>query len=211
MKRNKILTFIILLFVSVSANAQIDAVKIASAKKAIENKDYQIALQTLGEVSNAGRKNKMFLFYSAEAYYNILEFDSAEVYYKKYFLLDITNTDVADKLADIDYKRKKRAEKEKCIKNCSVCSGTGLYEKSYLGTCDYCKGKGKRCYSCELSGKCYRCKGTGQLSNYDDTFRTCPTCDGDGTCKRDHECTYCDGTGKKKKYKEVKCYHPNCN
>src|ERR1035437_988966 len=108
MKLTKTLTVIVLLFTCLNANAQVDAIKIASAKKAIENKDYQIALQTLSDVSEVGRKNKMYLFYKGEAYYNLMEFDSAEVYYKKYFLLDINNTDVADRLADIDYKRKKR-------------------------------------------------------------------------------------------------------
>src|ERR1035437_5937905 len=107
MKLTKTLTVIVLLFTCLNANAQVDAIKIASAKKAIENKDYEIALQTLSDVSSVGRKNKMYLFYEGEAFYNLLEYDSAEVYYKKYFILDINNEDVAEKLADIDYKRKK--------------------------------------------------------------------------------------------------------
>ena len=107
MKLTKTLTVLGLLFICLTANAQVDAIKIASAKKAIENKDYEIALQTLSDVSSVGRKNKMYLFYEGEAFYNLFEYDSAEVYYKKYFILDINNSDVAEKLADIDYKRKK--------------------------------------------------------------------------------------------------------
>ena len=107
MKPSRILTLILLLFTCLISNAQVDAIKIASAKKAIENKDYTIALQTLSDVSDKGKKNKLYLFYKGEAFYNLMEYDSAEVYYKKYFILDINNTDVADKLADIDYKRKK--------------------------------------------------------------------------------------------------------
>ncbi len=87
--------------------AQTDSMKITSALKAIENNDFQIALQRLSDVSNIEKKNKMFLYYSGEAYYNLLKFDSAEVYYKNYMILDSTDKNVSDKLDDIYFKRKK--------------------------------------------------------------------------------------------------------
>ncbi len=109
----KILLIISFLSVYLFSNAQIDAIKIASAKKAFENKDYSIAISTLDEVTTAGRQNKMFDYYKGFSYYKLNQFDSAEVYLKKYLIKDINNTETAEALVDIDYQRKKLAVKEK--------------------------------------------------------------------------------------------------
>ena len=211
-----------LLFFSASLFAQVDAIKIASAKKAIENKDYTIALQTLSDVSDKGKKNKLYLFYKGEAFYNLMEYDSAEVYYKKYFILDINNTDVADKLADIDYKRKKaesvklekerkRIEKENCIKTCSQCKGTGYYTSYYFEKCDNCKGECVVCEYCNLTGTCLRCKGTGIGHKGVYISSDCGICKGTGKCDRNHKCYKCNGKGKIRKEQNTSCYHPSCH
>lgn len=113
MKSSKLVLLVILAFISLNTFAQVDAIKIASAKKAIENKDYQIAIDALNEVSGTGKKGKMFLYYKGYAHYNLSEYDSAEIYLKKYLLLDITNDQVAETLGNIDYQKKKLAKDEK--------------------------------------------------------------------------------------------------
>ncbi len=211
-----------LLFTSIYTNAQVDAIKIVSAKKALENKDYTIALQTLSDVSDKGKKNKMYLFYKGEAFYNLMEYDSAEVYYKKYLILDITNTDVVEKLADIDYKRKKaesdklererkRVEKENCIKSCNLCKGTGYYTSYYFEVCKNCKGKGEACEYCNLTGKCKYCKGTGIGYKGEYVSSNCAICNGSGVCKENHKCYKCNGNGKIRKEQNLSCYHPGCH
>ena len=223
----KIIAVICLLFTSLYSSAQVDAIKIASAKKALENKDYTIAIQTLSDVSDKGKKNKLYLFYKGEALYNLMDYDSAEVYYKKYLLLDVNNADVAEKLADIDYKKnkaesvkleneRKRVENENCIKNCTQCKGTGLYIRYFSVNCEKCNGKGERCWSSNLTGKCKTCKGTGQMAMYnkftqETKYMDCPNCDASGKCDINHKCAYCKGTGKVRKEQNSKCYHPSCH
>ena len=213
--------FLFSLLTGTNLHAQIDAIKIASAKKAIDNKDYSIAIQTLNDVSNTGKKNRMYLFYKGEAFYNLKQYDSAEVYYKKYFLLDVNNSDVADKLADIDYKRKKaendklekerkRIERENCIKNCTQCKGTGYYTTYYFDVCKNCKGKGEECEYCNLTGTCLQCKGTGIGYKGVYVSSDCGRCNGTGNCQRNHKCVTCNGNGKIRKEQNSICYHPRC-
>ena len=220
---NKISIIIFFLFITLSSKAQVDAIKIASAKKAIQNKDYKISLQILGAVSNTGRKSKMYLYYKGEAFYNLMEYDSAEVYYKKYLIQDINNSDVVDKLADIDYKKtktleaennkkeieRKVVEKENCIKNCQLCQGTGNYIGFYYTTCEKCNGKGEACSYCNLTGKCKFCFA-GYITNKDGSVQTCMECKGTNVCKKNHNCTSCLGTKTMKVKVQQKCHHPDC-
>jgi hypothetical protein len=94
-------------FVEFSAIAQIDAVKIQSAKKAYDAKEYNIALESLNEVTSGGRKGKLYFYYKGLSHFELKQYDSAEVYLKKYLLLDLENVEVAGKLGDIDYEKKK--------------------------------------------------------------------------------------------------------
>lgn len=112
MKLFKSLLIFFFLFSGLCAIAQIDAIKISSAKKAFENKEYQIALEALNEVSSKGRTGKLFLYYKGYSHYGLDQFDSAEVYLKKYLLSDMTNEEAAGTLGDIDYKKKKFAIEE---------------------------------------------------------------------------------------------------
>jgi hypothetical protein len=225
MKSTKAIT-LLFIFIRFNGFCQIDAIKIASAKKAIENKDYQIALDALGEVSNAGKKSKMYFYYKGVSHFDLLQYDSSEVYLKKYLILDINNEEIADKLATIDYQKKKiakgkleeerkKTERENCIKNCIKCNGTGTYKKNYYEKCAMCYGKGERCTLCNLTGNCYSCNGTGQLSNYnkftgESYYFTCEACGGNGKCTHDHNCKRCNSTGTIQKEKDATCYHPDC-
>lgn len=111
----KYIVIIIGIVISMNSFAQVDAIKIAAAKKAYDNKDYQIALDELSEVTNVGRKTKLFLYYKGYTHYSLNQYDSAEVYLKKFLLLDINNTDVANTLADIEYQKKKIEENTKKV------------------------------------------------------------------------------------------------
>ena len=193
------------LFLNYLSFSQIDAVKISSAKKAYENGDYKIALDALSEVSAAGQKNKMYLYYKGYSYYKLKEYDYAELYLKKYLILDMKRLEVAETLGDIDYEKKKIANKKKCILNCYKCKGTGTYKNNEI--CNVCHGEGERCYDCKMSNKCNRCNGSGK-SNYDEN-RDCSYCKGSGVCSSRHQCSICKGIGLVEK--EFYCNHPNCN
>ena len=206
----KIKLALALILVITKTFSQIDAVKIASAKKAYENYDYKIALSSLGEVSQAGRKNKLFNYYKGFSHYKLNEFDSAEVYLKKYLISDINNTEAAEALADIDYKRKKQIAKESCIKSCTQCFGKGSYKVSEKTTCQICKGAGKYCmYECVIDCAREKCRGTGRvITPYGET--DCTHCKGTGKCKEKKICSSCSGIGYKLKEEEITCTHPYC-
>jgi len=199
--------------------SQIDAVKIQSAKKAYDAKEYNIALESLNEVTSVGRKSKLFNYYKGYAHFELKQYDSAEVYLKKYLLLDITNEKVQSTLGDIDYEKKylkkQRDDKENCIKNCYKCSGSGVYKYTEKIKCDKCNYIGRVCGKCDLTGTCTDCKGTGRELLYtnkwtgESTYDTCLSCKGVGICKEDHDCKYCTSGYTYEKYTD-KCSHPNC-
>lgn len=108
----KTILIIISFLFTLNLFSQIDAVKIQSAKKAYDAKEYNIALESLNEVTSVGRKSKLFNYYKGYAHFELKQYDSAEVYLKKYLLLDLTNEEVAGKLGDIDFEKKKNIHEE---------------------------------------------------------------------------------------------------
>ena len=64
--RNKIIILILLILTSLNCNAQINAIKIGSAIKAFDNKEYQNAIDHLNLVSDKYRNNKIFLYNSTK-------------------------------------------------------------------------------------------------------------------------------------------------
>lgn len=204
---------------SLNLLAQIDAVKIISAQKAYDAKEYNIALESLNEVTSAGRKSKSYLYIKGYTHFELKQYDSAEVYLKKYLLLDITNEKVQSTLGDIDYERKylikQREDKENCIKNCYKCSGSGVYSYTETLKCVYCNNYGRCCNKCNLTSTCADCKGTGRELLYtnkwtgESTYDTCLSCKGVGVCKEDHDCKHCKDGFNYEKYTD-KCPHPNC-
>lgn len=124
--KNIILVQLIILFLASSfCKAQIDAVKIGSGKKAYENGEYQNSIEQLNLVSTKYRNNKVFLYYYSNSHYMLQNYDSAEVYFKKYLLVDKKNeyfiAEVLDKLSTIDYERnKKKLEEEKRIESLRI-------------------------------------------------------------------------------------------
>jgi len=105
----KLSSIFVTIFCLCSTNlfGQIDAVKIASAKKAFENQEYQLAIDAVNEASAAAQKNKMCLYYKGYSFYKLEQYDSAAVFLKKYLLLDVTKKDVMEALVDIDYQNRK--------------------------------------------------------------------------------------------------------
>lgn len=86
MKPKKTIFAILMFFTCLFVNAQIDAIKLTSAIKAFKNNEFQLTLDALSEVSSSGRKSRVFVYYKGYAHYNLLEYDSADVYLKRYLL-----------------------------------------------------------------------------------------------------------------------------
>lgn len=110
MKLNKTFLFASFLFFNLLSIAQIDAVKIASAQKAYDEKDYKSALEELNQVSKTGQKIKLYLYYKGYSFYSLEQLDSAKKYFKKYLILDVNNKETFETLTEVENRLKWFAE-----------------------------------------------------------------------------------------------------
>lgn len=101
--------FFILIYSSY-ANAQIDAVKIANAKKAYEESDYKEALEELKLVSKTGQQSKLYLKYKGLSFYWLQQLDSSKKYLKKYLILDVNDNYAFEALTEVEKRLKWFAE-----------------------------------------------------------------------------------------------------
>lgn len=84
-----------------------DAIKITEAKLAIEKyKDYKGAIKALEEISNAGKNDPLYLYYSAIANEKIGEYEKAVSFYQQYLNFFPDKVEIIEKIADLNYKLK---------------------------------------------------------------------------------------------------------
>lgn len=90
---------------SISTYAQSDAVKISTAKYAIEKeKDYKFALETLYGVSQSGKNQQLCVYYFAKAFDNLNNYDSAIIFYNKYLEFMPDNAEIVKRVSELTYK-----------------------------------------------------------------------------------------------------------
>ena len=107
MKHYILFTFLFLNYLSFS---QIDAIKIANAKNAYEERDFKAALEELKQVSKTGQKSKLYLYYKGYSFCALQQLDSAKKYLKKYLILDVKDKETFERLTEIEKRLKWYAE-----------------------------------------------------------------------------------------------------
>src|SRR4051812_38541504 len=99
------------LLMSLPAIAQNDATKITEAQYALDKNDCKAAKEALNEVSEEGRKQPFFNYYSAIADSCLNDLDSAIYHYNKYLESVPDNPEVIKKIAEISYLNKKNKQR----------------------------------------------------------------------------------------------------
>lgn len=108
MKKIAILLFLFIVFF---AKAQIDAIKIANAQKAYEDKDYKTAIEELNQVTQISKEGKLYLYYMGNSFYKLQKLDSAKKYLKKYLIMDPSDTKIFEIVTVTENRLKWFAEK----------------------------------------------------------------------------------------------------
>ena len=107
-----------LLFLATAFPQANDAIKISEARLAIEKyKDCKAALDALREVSNNGKQNPLFLLYAGKTFDCLNRFDSAIYYYTKYVDAYPNATDIIQRIAELNYEKRKEKNRYKLSGN----------------------------------------------------------------------------------------------